>query len=125
IAVALALAGVGYVALANRTRAKAEEVAHTVRRAAPTCVVEAGSAFDLAPFDIVINATSLGLNGQGPLPVDGSRVSGTALVADVVMVPEITPLLQTAQTRGLGIVRGREMLTQQLEAAADFFGMTI
>ncbi len=41
------------------------------------------------------------------------------------MVPELTPLLQAAQTRGLEIVYGREMLTQQVEAAADFLGMTV
>ena len=93
---------------------------HTVRRAAPTGVVEVGSAVDPAAFDIVINATALGLSGQGPLPVEVARVSGTALVAEVVMVPEITPLLQAAQTRGLGIVRGREMLLQQVEAGPPF-----
>jgi shikimate dehydrogenase len=125
IAVALALAGVGSLVTANRTQAKAEDLADTVRRAAPTCAVEAGSAVDPSAFDIVINATSLGLNGQGPLPVEVSRVSETALVAEVVMAPEVTPLLQAAQTRGLGIVRGREMLTQQLEAIVDFFGMTV
>jgi shikimate dehydrogenase len=125
IAVALALAGVGYVAIANRTQAKAEEVAHMVRGAVPTCVAEAGSTFDPAAFDIVINATSLGLHGEGPLPVEVARIPGTALVADVVMVPEFTPLLQAAGTRGLGIVRGREMLTQQVEAIGDFFGMPV
>ena len=80
-----------------------------------------------APIDFrtVQHATSLGLNGQGPLPIDVSRVSETALVAEVVMVPELTPLLQAAQTRGLGIVYGREMLTPQLEAVADFLGMTV
>ena len=124
IAVALALAGVGYVAIANRTQAKAEELAHMVQRAAPACVVEAGSVFDPAPFNIIINATTLGLHGQGPLPVDVARVSATALVADVLMVPEMTPLLHVARTRGLRIVRGSEMLSQQVEAAADFLGMT-
>jgi shikimate dehydrogenase len=124
IAVALALAGVGSLVITNRTQAKAEDVADTVRRAAPTCAVEAGSAVDPSAFDIVINATSPGLHGQGPLPVEVSRVSGTALVAEVVMVPELTPLLQAAQTRELGIVRGREMLTQQVEAGMDFLGMT-
>jgi shikimate dehydrogenase len=121
IAVALALAGVGSLAIVNRTQAKAEELTHTVQRAAPACAVEAGSAVDPAAFDIVINATSLGLHGQGPLPVEVARMSRTALVAEVVMVPELTPLLQAAQARGLGIVRGREMLTQQVEAIADFF----
>lgn len=125
IAVALALAGVGSLVITNRTQAKAEALADTVRRAAPTCAVEARRTVDPAAFDIVINATSLGLNGQGPLPVEISQVSGTALVAEVVMVPERTPLLQAAQTRGLAIVPGREMLTQQVEAAMDFLGMTV
>jgi shikimate dehydrogenase len=125
IAVALALAGVGYLAIVNRTQAKAEDLAHTVRRAAPACAVEAGSTVDPAAFDIVINATSLGLNGQGPLPVEVARVSRRALVAEVVMVPELTPLLQAAQALGLGIVRGREMQIQQVEAMADFFGWTV
>ena len=125
IAVALALTGVGYLAIVNRTQAKAEDLAHTVRRAAPACAIEAGSAVDPAAFDVVINATSLGLHGQGPLPVEVARVSRTALVAEVVMVPELTPLLQAAQARALGIVRGREMLTQQVEAGMDFLGRTV
>lgn len=124
IAVALGLAGVGYLAITNRTQAKADDLAHTVRIAAPECEVESGSAFDLSAFDIVINATSLGLNGHGPLPVDVSRVSETALVAEVVMVPELTPLLRAAQKRGLGIVYGREMLAQQAEAGMNFLGIT-
>ena len=69
--------------------------------------------------------SALGLNNQGPLPVEVARVSRTALVAEVVMVPELTPLLQAVQTRGLEIVCGREMLTQQVEAFADFFGWTV
>jgi shikimate dehydrogenase len=125
IAVALALAGVGILVITNRTQAKAEDLADTVRRAAPACTVEAGRAVDPAAFDIVINATSLGLHGQGPLPLEVARVSGAALVADVVLVPELTPLLHAAQTRGLGIVRGREMVTHQVEAWMDFLGMTV
>ncbi len=72
-----------------------------------------------------VNATSLGLHGQGPLPADVARVSRTALVADVVMVPELTSLLHTAQDHGLGIVRGREMLLHQIEGLVDFFGITV
>jgi shikimate dehydrogenase len=124
IAVALALAGVGYLTITNRTQAKADDLAHRVRRAAPACTIEAGAVVDPADFDIVINATSLGQNGQGPLPLDVLRVSKTALVADAVGVPEYTPLLQAAQARGLGIVRGSEMLMPQIETVADFLGMT-
>jgi shikimate 5-dehydrogenase len=51
-------------------------------------------------------------------------VFGTAVVADVVSVPERTPLLQAAQARGPEIVRGVEMMTPQIETFADFLGMT-
>jgi shikimate dehydrogenase len=125
IAVALAFAGIGALTITNRTQAKADDLAQKVRRAAPTCAVEAHAAVDPAGFDIVINATSLGHgNGQGPLPIEVSRVSRTTLVADVVAVPERTPLLHAAQARGLDIVRGIEMLTPQIEIVADFLGMT-
>jgi shikimate dehydrogenase len=125
IGVALGLAGVGVLAITNRTQAKADDLAQKVRHAAPACVVTTHAACDPAGFDIVINATSLGhVHGQGPLPVDVARVSGTALVADVVSVPEYTPLLRAAQARGLDIVRGIEMRDPQGEIIADFLGMT-
>jgi shikimate dehydrogenase len=63
IAVALALADVGYIAITNRTQAKADDLARRVRRAAPACTVEARTTVDPTGFDIVINATSLGHNG--------------------------------------------------------------
>ena len=125
IAVAIALAGVGYLAIANRTPSKADELAGTVRHAAPDCVVESDSSLDPEGFDIVVNATSLGLNGQGPMPVEVSRISKPALVAEVVMVPEITPMLHSAQEQGLAVVRGSEMMTNQVEIWADFFGLSL
>lgn len=125
IAVALAVEGVGALAITNRTQARADELVQKVRRVAPACPVETKAGFDPAAFDIVINATSLGHGtGQGPLPFEVSRVSETALVAEVVVVPEYTPLLHAAQARGLDIVRGIEMVTPQIEIAADFLGMT-
>lgn len=125
IAVALALEGVGHLTIVNRTQAKAEDLAQTIQRAAPSCEVVARGGVDPAAFDIVINATSLGLNEQGPPPFEVARVSQSALVAEVVMVPELTPLLQAARARGLGIVRGREMQNQQVKAMADFFGWAV
>jgi shikimate dehydrogenase len=125
IAVALALAGVGALTITKRTQAKADALVAKVRHVAPACVVETQAAFDPVGFDIVINATSLEhVHGQGPLPIDVARVPGTALVADVVSVPEYTPLLQAAQARGLDIVRGREMLLLQGETIANLLGMT-
>ena len=124
IAVAIGLAGIGYLAIANRTSSRADDLADTVRRAAPSCLVEAGSSFDPSGFDIVVNATSLDLNGQGPMPIDVSRISGQGLVAEVVMAPEITPMIDAAQERGPAVVRGSAMLTKQIEILTDFLGMT-
>jgi shikimate dehydrogenase len=124
IAVALASAGVGFLAIANRTRHKADDLAHAVRQVAPACEVETGTAFDPAPFDLVINATSLGLHGHGDLPIDVTRLSTASLVADAVMMPDMTPLLHAARERGLGIVRGADMLLHQIPGMAEFFGVT-
>lgn len=125
IGVALGLAGVGAITIANRTQAKADALVQKVRHVAPDCAVETQAAFDPADFDIVINATSLGhATGQGPLPIEVARVSETALVADVISVPEYTPLLRAAQARGLDILRGMEMFAPQAEILANFLGMT-
>jgi shikimate dehydrogenase len=125
IGVALACAGVGALTITNRTHAKAEDLVQKVRGVAPACAVESTAVVDPAGFDIVINATALGHGtGQGPLPIEVAQVAETALVAEVVLVPEYTPLLHAAQARGLEIVRGMEMFTPQIELVANFLGMT-
>jgi shikimate dehydrogenase len=124
IAVALALAGIGQLAITNRSRANADALVQTVRRAAPTCTVDASVLGDPAGFDIVINATSLGVNGDDPLPVDVSRISQAALVVEVVAVPPRTRLLEAATARGLAVVPGMAMMTPQLELVAEFLGIT-
>jgi len=124
IAVALALAGIGQLAITNRSRGNADALVQTVRRAAPTCTVDASAIGDPAGFDIVINATSLGVNGDDPVPVDVSRISPAALVVEVVAVPPRTRLLEAATARGLAVVPGMAMMTPQLELVADFLGIT-
>ena len=124
IAVALALTGIGQLVITNRTRANADALAHTVRRTTPTCKVEAaGAVHDPAGFDVVINATSLGVNRDDPLPIDVLRISPTALVVEVVVVPPRTQLLEEAMARGLAVVPGTAMLLPQLELIADFLGI--
>lgn len=120
IAVALALEGVGYLAVVNRTQSRADELAGKIKAAAPECRVETGTDVDLSSFDVIVNTTSLGMNGKGPLPLDVSRVSENALIADVVGVPEPTPLLAAASARGLETVSGREMLDQIIQLGYNF-----
>ena len=79
---------------------------------------------DPADFDIVINATSLGVNADDPMPVDISRIPPAALVVEVVVAPPRTRLLDAATARGLAVVPGMAMMTPQLELVADFLGIT-
>lgn len=122
IAFALAEAGVARLAIANRTRAKSEDLARRLSLAFPQLEIDPGAG-DAAAHDIIINGTSLGLSENDPLPLDASRLAPGQVVAEVIMQPRITALLAAAQARGCRIHFGLPMLECQLEMMADFMGM--
>ncbi|NYZ11300.1 shikimate dehydrogenase [Azospirillum sp. RWY-5-1] len=119
IAGALAGAGVAELAIANRSAAKAERVVDLLRDAYPSVALRVAPP-DPAGFDLVVNATSLGMQPTDALPVDPARIDVGAVVAEVVMQPAVTPLLVAAQARGLAIHEGEHMLTAQLGLLAGF-----
>jgi len=119
IAGALAEAGVAEMAIANRSAMKAERVVDVLRRAHPSLVLRVAPP-DPAGYDLVVNATSLGMHPADALPVDPARIDEGAVVAEVVMQPAVTPLLVAAQARGLAIHEGEHMLTAQLGLLAGF-----
>ena len=47
-------------------------------------------------FDLVVNASPLGMEGQPPLEFDFSHVPPRSIIYDIVTAPLVTPLLQTA-----------------------------
>jgi shikimate dehydrogenase len=74
-------------------------------------------------LDLIVNATSLGMVGQPPLPLDFSHVPPGAIVCDVVYAPLETPLLAEARARGHRAIDGLHMLVGQAAIAfALFFG---
>ena len=77
---------------------------------------------DPAGYDLVVNATPLGMKAGDPLPFDVSRLSKGSMVGEVVMQQEITPLLQAALDRGCRIQVGTEMLFEMIPAYLEFFG---
>ena len=50
--------------------------------------------------DLLVNTTSLGMQGQPPLDLDIAPLGRDAIVADIVYVPLETPLLAQARRRG-------------------------
>jgi shikimate dehydrogenase len=76
-----------------------------------------------ADHDTVINATPLGMAPGDPFSVDPAAIDPSMLVVDVIMKPEVTPLLKAAQAKGCRIQPGRHMLDGQVAAVAAFFGI--
>ncbi|ANK12335.1 shikimate dehydrogenase [Erythrobacter neustonensis] len=76
-----------------------------------------------ACLDLVINASSLGMVGQPPLPFDWSHAPPGSIAYDIVTAPRDTPFLQGARAKGLRTVDGLAMLIGQAAAAFEkFFG---
>jgi shikimate dehydrogenase len=78
---------------------------------------------DPAGFDLVVNASSLGMTVADGLPVDVSRLEATSFVAEVVMKPDATPLLTAARARGCRTQPGIDMLFEQIPLYLEFFGL--
>lgn len=74
-------------------------------------------------LDLVVNATSLGMTGKPPLPIDFSNLPPGAIVYDAIYAPLITPLLAEAAERGHPTIGGLAMLIGQGRIAfRHFFG---
>ena len=121
IAASLAAEGVASIVLADTNTASAEGLAQRLGQHYPALDVRTGSN-DPQGFDLVVNATPLGMNAGDPLPFDISRVSRDTFVGEVVMKQEITPLLQAARERGCRTQVGTDMLFEQIPAYLEFFG---
>ncbi|GAA3635770.1 shikimate dehydrogenase family protein [Microlunatus ginsengisoli] len=117
IAVELALAGADRIWIANRSVGKAEEIATLVDSAdgGTTAYALAWDGVLTPPDDatIVVNGTSLGLPGSGPVPVSFEGVAPGLVVCDVIPNPPDTDLLQRARAAGATTLDGRGMLLDQ------------
>jgi shikimate dehydrogenase len=121
IAASLAGAGVATMALYDNVLASSQSLAGRLREHYPKLVVETGSN-DPAGFDLIVNATPLGMKEGDPLPFDVSRIEPRTFVGEVVMKQTITPLLAAAQAKGCRIQIGTDMLYEMIPAYLEFFG---
>jgi len=117
VAFALAEAGITRLAIANRTRDKVVDLAHRLAAHCPALAVEPAPVSP-GGFDLVVNATSLGLRSDDPLPLDISELAPAQIVADVIMNPDETALLLAARARGCRIHKGHPMLLAQVDLMA-------
>ena len=121
IALKLASENVAELFLVNRTPAKAEEIAAEIHRRFPTVRVVVG--YPPAEVDLLINATSLGLQPQDVLPLDTARfpLTRTRAFYDTIYRPSATPLLQAARAAGIPTANGLGMLLYQGAKALEIW----
>jgi shikimate dehydrogenase len=122
IAASLAAAGVADLCLFDTNSASAEGLAERLRLHYDALRLTTGTN-DPSGFDLVVNATPMGMNVGDPMPMDISRIAPTTFVGEVVMKTEMTAFLSSAAERGCRVQIGSDMLFEQIPAYLEFFGL--
>jgi shikimate dehydrogenase len=100
------------VRLFNRTIARAEDIARHFG-AGVSAWPWGDRNGHVAHASLIVNTTTLGMNGAGDPDIHLGLAKKDAVVADLVYVPLETPLLKSARTHGLVGVDGLGMLLHQ------------
>lgn len=116
IVVALLDAGTPEIRLLNRTKDRAQHLAHQVQGLGSGSVVVEdwqNRADHLLGVNLLVNTTTLGMKNQHPLQLDLRALPTSAVVNDIVYTPLKTDLLARAEKRGNAVVDGLGMLLHQ------------
>ena len=108
---ALEKLGVSKIIVSNRTKQKAENLKKYFSN---ITVVDWG---DQPEFDMIINATSLGLDKEDDIGLNFSNINNEKLFYDVIYNPKETNFLRTGKSLGCKVSNGKMMfIYQALEA---------
>lgn len=121
ICFALAQEGYTKLTIANRTVSKAQAICDELDVPATACSLDE-AAEQLDQFGILIQTTSAGLNHSAfSLPLSIEKLSNTAIVADIVYNPLMTPFLAQSQQKGATVVTGLGMFIHQGALAYSYW----
>ncbi len=120
-ALRLAAEGIAKLFLVNRTLSKAEALGDEIRQRFPEVQTRVG--YPPKDVDLLINASSVGLNPEDPLPYEASQfdVSNARLVFDMIYRPRETRLLAKARAAGCRASNGLGMLLYQGAKALEIW----
>lgn len=123
VVASLSDAGVPEIILTNRTRVRAEKLKEDFgQRVRVVDWVQAGNVID--DVSLVVNTTSLGMDGNPELRVPLDGLNKNTVVTDLVYAPLKTHLLETAEQAGSTVVDGLGMLLHQAVPAFErWFGV--
>ncbi len=110
-------AGVAQLQILNRTLRHARSLLADLGD--PRTAEALANEDDLSgPYDLIVNATSLGLSSSDPLPIDPARLEAGA-VLDLVYGADETSFVLACRKAGLPAVDGRRMLVEQAALAFE------
>ena len=124
IAASLAAAGVLDMDLYDLNDTSAKNLASRLLAHYPNMTIRTGKN-DPAGYELLVNATPMGMKDGDQLPVDMSRVDAHTFVGEVVMKADMTAFLKAAQARGCRIQMGADMLYEQIPAYLEYFGYPV
>ena len=120
---ALEAAGVPEIRVINRTKGKADALFNEMELHGGGVEWEMRESA-LRSINLLVNTTSLGMEGQPELDLDLEELPADALVNDIVYAPLYTPLLESAKAQGNPVVTGIGMLLHQARPAFEkWFGV--
>jgi shikimate dehydrogenase len=121
VAASLAARGIRALAICDTRTEQALALRERLQDAFPDADVFIGAPHAHG-YDLVVNATPLGMHPDDAVPIELSGISPSAIVADCGMKTEMTRLLQEARERGCRIQKGKEMLIEQAPLYLELFG---
>ncbi|HBI83538.1 shikimate dehydrogenase [Orrella sp. NBD-18] len=119
IAFSLCEAGIRELGVYNRTSPKVEDMFARLSNVYPNIKMTVATASPKG-YDLVVNATSLGMAETDSLPLNVDDLVADQIVAEIIMRPALTPLLAAAQAKGCRIQYGLPMLESQIDLMAEF-----
>lgn len=122
IAASLAGAEIAAIGLYDVNGQAAQALGERITQHYANVKVNLGSN-DPEGYDLVVNATPMGMNEGDPMPMDVSRIAPETFVGEVVMKKEMTAFLQAAKNRGCRVQIGADMLFEQIPAYLEYFGI--
>ena len=103
------------IMISNRTKEKAENIKRLFKHIK---IIEWGK---ISNFDMIINATSLGLKKDDNLNIDFSSISGNKFFYDVIYNPSETNFLKIGKNLGSQTLNGKLMFIYQALSAFNIW----
>jgi shikimate dehydrogenase len=120
IACALAGAGVASIRIVNPDTDRTVKLVAALKKAFPACDIAEASG-SRQGFDIIVNASPVGMKPDDGPPGDLGTLTSEMLMADVVVSSTPTAFIQKAMDSGCRWANGHDMHSGQIEAIMGFF----